>query len=316
MADDNLVHCYNLGCGQKFNPSQNNEEACLYHNGQPKFHDAYKSWTCCNKKSTDFSTFLNYPGCTKGKHSSEKAAEAPRLITQTEIRPEKPEEVIVYNGLNLPEDRPDKEHEFTELPKNPSAGLTNSISKYMEENVDKSMSELAIGTSCKNIGCKQIYNGPETNDEECLYHPGDQIFHEGMKYYSCCKIKTTDFETFLKQPGCAKTQHCWVKEEKNVKAKEDWFARNGFIYVNLYCKNSLPDDCQFETNGYVLRAKVSHAFGTKETSIEHHLFGRIDPSESKVQLGERKVEIVLKQATTTSWPRLHYDTIQAENNVF
>ena len=34
-------------------------DACEYHPGAPIFHDAYKGWSCCNKKSTDFTTFLN-----------------------------------------------------------------------------------------------------------------------------------------------------------------------------------------------------------------------------------------------------------------
>lgn len=34
------------------------------------FHDAYKGWSCCNKKSVDFTEFLNIKGCTKSKHSN------------------------------------------------------------------------------------------------------------------------------------------------------------------------------------------------------------------------------------------------------
>jgi hypothetical protein len=307
MAEEDQVHCYNLGCGQKFKQSENNDESCLYHSGAPKFHDAYKSWTCCNKKSVDFSTFLSYPGCKKGKHSSEKKAETVRLVPQTEIRPEKQEEVIIWNGLNEPDQRPSDEKKFTELPKIPSAGLTESIKKFLEDDVNKSMNELSIGTNCKNLGCKQVYNGPETNDEECSFHPGEEVFHEGMKFYSCCNIKTSDFDSFLRQVGCQKTSHCWIKEEKNVKVRQDWFARSGHIHVNLYCKNSIPEECQFESDGYTFRAKISHAFGSKETCVSHHLFGQIDPSESKALMGERKIEIVLKQANQTSWPRLHYD---------
>lgn len=104
----------------------------------------------------DFSTFLAYPGCTKSKHSAEKTAEAVRLTTQTEIRPEKQEEVIVWNGLNEPDKRPEKDQEFAVLVKNPSAGLVNAVTKFMEENVNRSLSELAIGTTCKNLGCKQV----------------------------------------------------------------------------------------------------------------------------------------------------------------
>jgi len=74
------LQCYNRGCGQKFDDEDNEGENCLYHPGAPFFHDAYKGWTCCQRKSTDFTEFLNFPGCTKGKHSNVKPEE-PASIT-------------------------------------------------------------------------------------------------------------------------------------------------------------------------------------------------------------------------------------------
>ena len=72
--------CYNRGCGKEFRLKDNHEEACTYHPGAPYFHDAYKGWTCCQNKSTDFTTFLNTPGCSLGKHSNIKPEE-PEKIT-------------------------------------------------------------------------------------------------------------------------------------------------------------------------------------------------------------------------------------------
>lgn len=46
-------------------------ESCKYHPGVPVFHDAYKGWSCCNKKSVDFTEFLNFKGCTLSEHSNE-----------------------------------------------------------------------------------------------------------------------------------------------------------------------------------------------------------------------------------------------------
>uniref|UniRef100_A0A182TBM4 CHORD domain-containing protein n=1 Tax=Anopheles maculatus TaxID=74869 RepID=A0A182TBM4_9DIPT len=69
-----MVVCYNRGCGQSFDP-QNNNEDCVHHPGVPFFHDAYKGWSCCNKKSVDFTEFLNIKGCTRGLHSNEKPPE-------------------------------------------------------------------------------------------------------------------------------------------------------------------------------------------------------------------------------------------------
>lgn len=50
----------------------------------PYFHDAYKGWSCCKKKSVDFTEFLNTKGCVVSKHSNQKPPE-----------PEKPKQDVV-----------------------------------------------------------------------------------------------------------------------------------------------------------------------------------------------------------------------------
>uniref|UniRef100_A0A3Q4HRG1 Zgc:92429 n=1 Tax=Neolamprologus brichardi TaxID=32507 RepID=A0A3Q4HRG1_NEOBR len=60
--------CYNKGCGQTFDPDKNKDDSCLFHPGGPVFHDALKGWSCCRKRTTDFSEFLSIKGCTMGKH--------------------------------------------------------------------------------------------------------------------------------------------------------------------------------------------------------------------------------------------------------
>ena len=61
-----------------------------------------------------------------------------------------------------------------------------------------------VGWKCCRSGCTAEYKGPESNAEVCFYHPGAPIFHEGMKFWSCCERKTTDFTAFLNQAGCTK----------------------------------------------------------------------------------------------------------------
>ena len=51
------------------------EGCCRHHPGVPVFHDALKGWSCCSRRSTDFTEFLNIPGCTNGRHSNEKPPE-------------------------------------------------------------------------------------------------------------------------------------------------------------------------------------------------------------------------------------------------
>uniref|UniRef100_A0A914NMQ7 Malate dehydrogenase, cytoplasmic n=1 Tax=Meloidogyne incognita TaxID=6306 RepID=A0A914NMQ7_MELIC len=87
MDSSNLLLCYNKGCGAKFNPAENKEDSCIFHPGPPYFHDAYKIWKCCNKKSTDFSTWLSFEGCTRGPHNPDKPCnDVPKvLLSQPEV---------------------------------------------------------------------------------------------------------------------------------------------------------------------------------------------------------------------------------------
>ena len=94
--------------------------------------------------------------------------------------------------------------------------------------------------------------------------------------------------------------------------REDWFARGGFIHVNFYCKGALPEASLFESDGLMLRGKIVHGYGDKETPINIDLWGEVDTSHSKVILGERKVEVVLKQASAEGWPKLRYEQCKSQ----
>lgn len=192
-------------------------DACLYHPGPQYFHDAYKIWKCCEKKSTDFNTWLSYKGCTKGPHNPERSADQIKIAPSKEIRPENPEEVIVWNGLNKPAERNGTESRQTSiLSVEVTQAATRAIDAFKETTShDSTTGTLQIGAKCKNAGCSESYNGPDSDKIECLHHPGGAIFHEGMKYWSCCEKKTTDFANFLDQGGCTKGEHRWCKVRKN-----------------------------------------------------------------------------------------------------
>ncbi|MFH4982822.1 hypothetical protein AB6A40_009531 [Gnathostoma spinigerum] len=181
-----------------------------------------------------------------------------------------------------------------------------SIAKHREE--ETSDNSIHVGYVCQNPGCDKVYENEESNKQQCTYHSGIAIFHEGMKYWSCCERKTSDFGAFLEQKGCTTGEHKWGKNEKVSRIREDWFCRAGHIHLNIYCKGALPDKCYVKSNGLILSGKVVHGFGTKSTDLNYELFGEIVPSESKVIIGERKLEIILKQAGTEAWPRLTYET--------
>ena len=86
----------------------------------------------------------------------------------------------------------------------------------------------------------------ESNAEFCHYHPGAPVFHEGMKFWSCCERKTSDFTSFLNQVGCEKADsHSWVHpdeatEKSKQTARYDYHQTPDKIYCNVYCKGIIP----------------------------------------------------------------------------
>ncbi|KAJ3168886.1 hypothetical protein HDU88_001213 [Geranomyces variabilis] len=63
---------------------------------------------------------------------------------------------------------------------------------------------------CKNKGCGKPFEEAENYPTSCEHHPGAPVFHEGLKSWSCCTKKVTDFDDFLKIPGCAVGKHSTV----------------------------------------------------------------------------------------------------------
>ena len=61
--------CANAGCNKEYADSENSEEACSYHQGQPIFHDIKKFWSCCKEKVVyDWEEFMKIDKCQKGQH--------------------------------------------------------------------------------------------------------------------------------------------------------------------------------------------------------------------------------------------------------
>ncbi|EWC48758.1 hypothetical protein DRE_00063 [Drechslerella stenobrocha 248] len=61
---------------------------------------------------------------------------------------------------------------------------------------------------CTHQGCGKTFSDP---DEDCLYHPGPPVFHEGQKGWKCCKPRVLTFDEFLAIPPCATGKHSTEK---------------------------------------------------------------------------------------------------------
>ncbi|XP_030648469.1 cysteine and histidine-rich domain-containing protein 1 isoform X2 [Chanos chanos] len=295
------VLCYNKGCGQRFDPENNLDDACTFHPGVPVFHDALK-------------------GCTKGPHNQEKPPEPVKPEVKSsgdkkdadDLKPKFNEYIIQAPKPLESVQRPSADEPFSRLQLKVAPSLKQALEKLKlaeESAVEKKEDdgdEIKIGTSCKNGGCSKTFSGPESNEEVCMYHAGVPIFHEGMKYWSCCKRKTSDFNTFLSQEGCTRGSHLWRKKDtgkKVVPCRFDWHQTGSQVTISIYAKNSVPELSYVEGNSTLLNIHIIFE-GEKEFDQNISLWGVVDQSKSIVNMLATKIEIVMKKAEPMTWARL------------
>ncbi|CAG5073332.1 Similar to CHORD: Cysteine and histidine-rich domain-containing protein (Drosophila melanogaster) [Cotesia congregata] len=209
--------CYHRGCGQDYDPDDNKPDSCVHHPGVPVFHDAYKGWSCCNKKCTDFTEFLNIKGCTKSEHSNEKPPEPEKPA----VDKSKAAEVIEYRAPVNTEptiERPPFDTPQKTMQPVVSQALMDQVKSFITntESLPESL-VVKVGQSCKNRGCSVTFTGTDSDNTKCVHHPGVPVFHEGLKYWSCCpRKKMTDFDQFEKHPGCSEGTHVWIAKVVDV----------------------------------------------------------------------------------------------------
>ncbi|XP_053555072.1 cysteine and histidine-rich domain-containing protein 1 [Bombina bombina] len=315
--------CYNKGCGQRFNPANNSADSCFFHPGYPIFHDALKGWSCCRKRTTDFSEFLAIKGCTKGLHSNEKPAEPfrPEICgTKKNTDSKHCQEMIVQgpkSAEKMQKERPSAQEPMMPFVLKVSRTLEQELEKLRlgpkNESGQKAETEtMTIGTRCKHSGCKEIYNGPDSDAGTCIFHPGVPVFHEGMKFWSCCCIKTSDFNEFLDQRGCSTGKHLWVQiaGKQAVSCRYDWHQTSSVVVITIYAKTAIPENSQILANRTGLDIQISFQ-GSCEFKKQLELWGVVDVEKSFVNLLPTKVEITLKKSDPVTWARLELNISQS-----
>lgn len=199
----------------------------------------------------------------------------------------------------------------------PSAKPLLSLSENTSTAIEENDGTVSIGTTCKNNGCKTTYEGESTNSTVCVHHPGCPIFHEGMKYWSCCQRKTSDFQTFLNQEGCNRGTHLWHKKEdkENVECRWDWHQTGNNVVISIYAKEYCANKSTIQINP--VRVNVELVFpkqGNASFNLDIETRGVIDVENTKVTMFGTKVEINLKKAQIITWERLEIPRNKMENN--
>ncbi|XP_068155635.1 cysteine and histidine-rich domain-containing protein morgana [Drosophila tropicalis] len=308
-----MLRCYNTGCGQLYDEATNNNESCRHHPGDPFFHDAYKGWSCCNKKSVDFTEFLNIKGCTLSAHSNIKKPEPekPAMDKETDINEVIEVRAPIREGLP----RPPIDTILTVLQPTVPAAVKETIDSLKINHPSTTTSSddssvLSVGTTCKNSGCTYTYTGTSSDYGECNYHPGVPIFHEGMKFWSCCQKRTSDFAQFMAQKGCVYGQHKWVndnEDKKIVQCRHDWHQTATNVVVTIYAKKYHYAQSIVEVNP--IRLHVILVFPEQENAkfnLDLELRGIINVDKASVYMYGTKIEITLPKKEPGTWTKLNF----------
>ncbi|XP_048325786.1 cysteine and histidine-rich domain-containing protein RAR1 [Ziziphus jujuba] len=211
------VRCQRIGCNAMFSEDDNPEGSCQYHDAGPIFHDGMKEWSCCKKRSHDFSLFLEIPGCKKGKHTTEKPVLAkpaanPKVVSQSPTQvtnsPSKDSCSRCRQGFFCA----DHGSQAKEI----NAKTENTITTPAAENnvqvegiaaPKKKIVDINEPQVCRNKGCGQTFKEKDNHENACNYHPGPAVFHDRMRGWKCCDIHVKEFDEFIDIPPCTKGWH-------------------------------------------------------------------------------------------------------------
>ena len=87
---------------------------------------------------------------------------------------------------------------------NPDAVSASAAAvKIVTSTRKSSRSADGLTAKCQRKGCQKSFNVADNTSSSCRYHLGSPIFHDAVKFWSCCSAtKCFDFDEFLAVPGC------------------------------------------------------------------------------------------------------------------
>ncbi|OJJ79000.1 cysteine and histidine-rich domain-containing protein [Aspergillus glaucus CBS 516.65] len=294
--------CVHKGCGKEFS---NADEDCVYHPGPPVFHEGQKGWKCCKPRVLTFEEFLTIPPCTTGKHST---------VDDTPVEPPKKPadnaaaQIPAPQPVTAESSRPAVAPAVAPTPPAPATPVSEE-----PEDDDPSL-EIPANATCRRKACNAGYDPSIPREEEkCVHHPGQPVFHEGSKGWSCCKKKVLEFDEFLRIQGCQeRTKHLFVGkgkpagEEKVETVRSDFYQTPASVNASLYLKKIDKEHAKvnFSANSIDFDLPTTDNKRFKDT---YSLFAPIDPEKSQFRVLGTKLELTLVKADGTSWPVLRSD---------
>ena len=172
------------------------------------------------------------------------------------------------------------------------------------------------GASCKRRGCGATYKAGQSREgEQCVHHPGQALFHEGTKGWTCCKKRVLEFDEFMNMPGCkTKERHLFVGQKKDPAAEEvlkevrnDFYQTATSVIASLYLKKIDKERSKVEFKDAETVELDLHTSDNKQYTTSTRLFGPIKPEASSFKIMGTKLELTLAKAEGVGWPVLRAD---------
>ncbi|EGG20208.1 hypothetical protein DFA_07328 [Cavenderia fasciculata] len=299
--------CGNNSCDKEYD--ETTLDQCCYHPGSAIFHDGMKGWSCCSKRVIEFEDFLQISGCASGRHK-EKQKKEPTTIVQHNPSTSLSASTVETYGTSNP-----KNDKFAPKPISQAEASKKIVlppKEYVEVN-DPENAVIAVNGPCLRQGCKSVYVDESSRQQECIYHSGEPVFHDGSKGYSCCKPKAAIFEEFLKIKGCKTGKHRFVGEKKvqenSIVCKYDWYQSYDAVHLTIYAKqaNTQLSKIEFTDNQTIDIHIVLR--DNKEFNKVLHLAGTIDTQKSTITFLSTKIELKLIKDPQVSFSKLEQDEL-------
>ncbi|PWN37452.1 chord-domain-containing protein [Meira miltonrushii] len=342
-----MTICTRPGCGVDFDPSSTSSRKgpCMHHPGKPVFHEGSKSWSCCkdrNKPVLEFDEFMLIKGCTESdehtdvkqaktsfakENSGDVTTEAPTSNGQANT----PAPIASTSSLT-----PMSSTRLNAIQQQNAqrSQKADPASLFVEEE-DPAGAVVGEGAPCKRKGCNEKFAGTsrDRNSEECRFHPGQPIFHEGSKGYACCKRRVLEFDEFLTIEPCteAKTGHLFVgggakaikssqtngppsgKDTDEIEAdcRIDHYETPNDVRVTVYAKGVEMDRSKITLEGESVTFSLALPALPAQPEMKRRYnrilkpYGAIDVEASSFSVTRFKVDLILvKQSKGESWPAL------------
>ena len=281
-------------------------------------------WKCCKPRVLTFDEFLAIPPCTKGKHSTVDDTPAPAP------KPDALEAANIVAAAPIPAPVPITRPLASSLTaaQQPTPTATPKPEPPEDESDDPD-AEIPLSANCKRRGCgKPRDDNISRDEEECVYHSGVPLFHEGSKGWTCCKRKVLEFDEFMKIEGCkTKKRHCYVgkprrkadgtshgegaaqSEDRLENVRNDFYQTASSVIVSFYLKKIDKDQAkvEFSEDGSSVDLDLPTQDGKRFTQAIP-LFAQIDPKKSQYKIMGTKLELnLVKSDGSVSWSNLRND---------